>query len=108
MITLPLSAIVVGSVGWLAKSLLQKQEALGSLSAAAGSGALEISDSYHTFVTVAWHVTQQHPLILGLVLAALLAALMSTIDTLITLPRRLPFMTSTSRLSGRRLTAGIT
>ena len=81
LITLPLSAIVVGSVGWLAKAILQKQEALGQ--PLEGARFLEIGDSYHTFVTVAWFVIQQHPLILGLVLAALLAALMSTIDTLI-------------------------
>ena len=44
---------------------------------------LENSDSYHTFVVVVWHIIKGSPIVLGLVLSALLAALMSTIDTLI-------------------------
>lgn len=81
LISLPLSAIVVGSVGWLGKSILVKQKAVGQ--ALTDSGLLHIEDSFHTFVTVVWYVVQDNPLVLGLILAALLAALMSTIDTLI-------------------------
>lgn len=81
LITLPLSALVVGSMGWIGKSILQKQKAL-STSLVAGE-QLNIEDSYHTFVTVVGYVVQNNPVVLGIVLAALLAALMSTIDTLI-------------------------
>ena len=81
LITLPLSALVVGSIGWVGKSILTKQEVIGS--ALSSSGALQVEDSYHTFVTVVGYVVQNNPVILGIILAALLAALMSTIDTLI-------------------------
>ena len=81
LITLPLSALVVGSVGWLGKSLLMKQKALSE--PLVSSGFLHIEDSYHTFVSVVAYVVQNNPVILGIILAALLAALMSTIDTLI-------------------------
>ena len=81
MITLPISALVVGSVGWLGKAILTKQEALNS--SLASSDLLEIENSYHTFVRVAGYVIQDNPIVLGVVLSALLAALMSTIDTLI-------------------------
>ncbi|MBC6415274.1 MAG: sodium:solute symporter family protein [Bdellovibrionales bacterium] len=81
MITLPLSAIVVGSVGWLGKAILTKQEALNT--ALTPYGFLEIENSYHTFVNVVGYVVQSNPIVLGIILAALLAALMSTIDTLI-------------------------
>ena len=80
-ISLPLSAVVVGSVGWLGKSIMVKQEALNQ--SLTGTGLLHIEDSFHTFVSVVWHVVQNNSIVLGLVLAALLAALMSTIDTLI-------------------------
>ena len=81
LVTLPLSALVVGAIGWIGKALLEKQKALGG--AISPHGLLEIENSYHTFVSVVLHVTQNQPVILGLILAALLAALMSTIDTLI-------------------------
>ena len=81
LITLPLSALVVGSIGWIGKSILTKQSALGE--ALVSSGHLNIENSYHTFVSVVGYVVQGHPVILGIILAALLAALMSTIDTLI-------------------------
>ena len=81
LITLPVSALVVGSVGWIGKSILQKQSVLNS--ALMGGGQLNIEDSYHTFVSVVGYVVQNNPVILGIILAALLAALMSTIDTLI-------------------------
>ena len=80
-ITLPISAITVGSIGWIGKAIVTKQEALGG--PLSGYGLLEISDSYHTFVVVVWHIIQGNSIVLGLVLSALLAALMSTIDTLI-------------------------
>ncbi len=81
LVTLPLSALVVGSVGWIGKSILIKQESLSQ--ALSPSGPLNIEDSYHTFVSVVAYVAQSQPVILGLILSALLAALMSTIDTLI-------------------------
>ncbi len=81
LITLPLSALVVGSIGWIGKSILQKQAVLNG--ALASSGTLAIENSYHTFVTVVGYVVQSNPVILGIILSALLAALMSTIDTLI-------------------------
>ena len=81
VITLPLSAIVVGSVGWIGKSILEKQKALGG--ALPGFNLLEINDGFQTFVTVASHLIQGNPIVLGLVLSALVAALMSTVDTLI-------------------------
>ncbi|MCY4321287.1 MAG: sodium:solute symporter family protein [Bdellovibrionaceae bacterium] len=81
LITLPLSALVVGSVGWIGKSILTKEAALGS--SLISSEALQIENTYHTFVNVVGYVIQHNPIVLGIVLAALLAALMSTIDTLI-------------------------
>ena len=81
LITLPLSAITVGAMGWVAKSIVTKQKALGG--ALEGYDFLEVQDSFHTFVVVVWQVIQHSPIILGIVLSALLAALMSTIDTLI-------------------------
>ncbi len=80
-ISLPLSAIVVGSIGWLGKSIMVKQASLNQ--ALTSQGFLHIENSFHTFVTVVWYVVQNNPVVLGLILAALLAALMSTIDTLI-------------------------
>ena len=81
LITLPLSALVVGSVGWVGKSILTKEAVLNS--SLVSSEALQIENTYHTFVNVVGYVVQSNPIILGIVLAALLAALMSTIDTLI-------------------------
>ena len=81
LITLPLSALVVGSVGWIGKSILTKESALSS--SLISSEPLQIENTYHTFVNVVGYVAQNNPIILGIVLAALLAALMSTIDTLI-------------------------
>ena len=78
-ITLPLSAVTVGAIGWIGKAIVMKQQA-GFLP---GHELLEISDSYHTFVTVVWNLVQNSPWIFGLILSALLAALMSTTDTLI-------------------------
>ena len=81
MITLPISALVVGSVGWLGKAILTKQERLNA--PLISSDLLQIENSYHTFVRVVGYVIQDNPIVLGVVLSALLAALMSTIDTLI-------------------------
>lgn len=80
-ISLPLSAIVVGSVGWLGKSIMTKQQAMGE--GLTSQGLLQIENSFHTFVNVVFYVVQGNSIVLGLILAALLAALMSTIDTLI-------------------------
>ena len=80
-VTLPLSAITVGSIGWIGRAILTKQQALGE--PLPGFDLLTITDSYHTFVVVVWHIIKGSPLVLGLILSALLAALMSTIDTLI-------------------------
>ena len=81
LICLPLSAITVGAAGWIAKSIITKQDKIGS--ALPGYETLTITDTYNTFIHLAFEVLKQHELILGLVIAALLAALMSTVDTLI-------------------------
>ena len=82
MITLPLSALVIGGLGWIAKSILSKQSALGG--ALSGSASvLSIDNSYHTFLLTAYHVIQENPWIMGFIFAALMAALMSTVDSLI-------------------------
>lgn len=81
IITLPLSAIVVGSVGWIGKSILEKQKAIGG--ALPGFDLLQINDGFQTFVTVTTNLIQGNAIVLGLVLSALIAALMSTVDTLI-------------------------
>ena len=81
LITLPLSALVVGSIGWIGKAILTKEAVLNS--SLVSSEPLQIENTYHTFVNVVGYVVQNNPVILGIVLAALLAALMSTIDTLI-------------------------
>ena len=81
LISLPISAITVGAVGWIAKAILTKQAVLGG--PLAGYDLLQIENSFHTFIVVVWQVIRHNPLILGLILSALLAALMSTIDTLI-------------------------
>ena len=81
LITLPLSALVVGAVGWVGKAILNKQQLTNS--PLVSDRFLEIENSYHTFVNVVGYVIQNNPIVLGIVLSALLAALMSTIDTLI-------------------------
>ena len=80
-VTLPLSAIVVGAVGWIGKAILTKQAVLGE--SLPGYNMLEVPSSYHTFVLVVWHILKGNAFVFGIVLSALLAALMSTIDTLI-------------------------
>ena len=77
----PLSAIVVGAVGWIAKALLIKQATIGG--AIPGYDLISIENSFHTFVIVAWETLQQNSWMFGFVIAALTAALMSTVDTLI-------------------------
>ena len=81
LVTLPLSALTVGGMGWIAKAILTKQATLGG--PLAGYDLLEIENSFYTFVVTAWQVIKHSPLVLGLILSALLSALMSTIDTLI-------------------------
>lgn len=80
-LSLPLAAIVVGAVGWIAKALLVKQAAAGG--ALEGIDPIHIENSFHTFVTVTWATLRHNSLLFGFVVAALTAALMSTIDTLI-------------------------
>ncbi len=82
MITLPLSALVIGGLGWVAKSILSKQAALGG-ALSGGYSLLTIENSYHTFLLTAYHVIQENPWIMGFIFAALMAALMSTVDSLI-------------------------
>lgn len=82
MITLPLSALVIGGLGWVAKSILSKQAAVGG-ALSGGYSLLTIDNSYHTFLLTAYHVIQENPWIMGFVFAALMAALMSTVDSLI-------------------------
>jgi solute:Na+ symporter, SSS family len=81
LVTMPLSAIIVGGVGWIAKSLIVKQSIIGG--ALEGYDLLNITDTTQTFIMVCWVVIKQNPWIFGFIIAGLLAALMSTIDTLI-------------------------
>ena len=80
-VCLPLSAIVVGAVGWLAKALVVKQAAAGG--ALAGLEPIHIEKAAHVFIVVCWETLQRNSWLFGFVVAALTAALMSTIDTLI-------------------------
>jgi SSS family solute:Na+ symporter len=81
IITLPVSAIIVGAVGWIAKSLIVKQAVEGG--ALEGINEIHIENTFHTFIIVTWETLQQNSWLFGFVVAALTAALMSTIDTLI-------------------------
>ncbi|MCJ8277946.1 MAG: hypothetical protein HRT44_06500, partial [Bdellovibrionales bacterium] len=81
MVTLPVSAIIVGAIGWIGKSLVIKQAAIGG--PLAGYDFVDIQNTFHTFIIVCWTTVKQNPWIFGFVVAALMAALMSTIDTLI-------------------------
>ncbi len=81
IVTMPICAILVGAMGWIGKSLVEKQSANGG--ALSGFDLLNITDTSQTFLMVCWIVVQKNPWIFGLVVASLLAALMSTIDTLI-------------------------
>lgn len=80
-VTLPLSAVVVGGVGWVAKSIIVKQAAVGG--ALAGLDPIHIENTFHTFIIITWETLQQNSVLFGFVIAALTAALMSTVDTLI-------------------------
>lgn len=71
LLLMPISAIVVGNVGWMAASALSK-------------GMIDPADNFNTkdiFIYFANIITM--PGIFGFVIAALTAALMSTVDTLI-------------------------
>jgi SSS family solute:Na+ symporter len=81
IITLPVSAVIVGAVGWLAKSLVVKQAASGGV--LEGIDPIHIENTFHTFIIVTWETLHQNSWLFGFVIAALTAALMSTIDTLI-------------------------
>ena len=76
MITVPLSAIFIGGMGWIAKSIVSKQAALGI-------GGLSIENTHNTFFEAAYYVIQGNPWVLGFVFAAIIAALMSTVDSLV-------------------------
>jgi SSS family solute:Na+ symporter len=81
LFTLPFSAIIVGAVGWIAKSLITKQAAMGG--ALEGIDPIHITNHFHTFIIVAWETLRHNAIVFGFVIAALTAALMSTVDTLI-------------------------
>ena len=81
LFTLPVSAVIVGAVGWIGKSLIMKQAAIGG--ALPGYNLIEIENTFHTFLIVCWETLKQNHWVFGFVIAALMAALMSTIDTLI-------------------------
>ncbi len=81
MVTLPVSAIIVGAIGWIGKSLVMKQTALGG--ALTGYEFVHIENTFHTFIVVCWATVKHNPWVFGFIVAALMAALMSTIDTLI-------------------------
>jgi len=81
LFTLPFSAIIVGAVGWIAKSLITKQAAMGGM--LEGLDPIHITNHFHTFLVVAWETLRHNAIVFGFVIAALTAALMSTVDTLI-------------------------
>ena len=81
LITLPLSAVIVGAVGWIAKALIVKQASSGGV--LEGLDPIHIENTFHTFIIVTWETLQHNSWLFGFVIAALTAALMSTIDTLI-------------------------
>ncbi|MCK5073455.1 MAG: sodium:solute symporter family protein [Bacteriovoracaceae bacterium] len=81
LFTLPFSAIIVGAVGWIAKSLVVKQAAMGGV--LEGINPIHIANHFHTFIVVAWECLHHNAIVFGFVIAALTAALMSTVDTLI-------------------------
>ena len=81
LVSLPLSAITVGVAGWVARSMIVKQNTTGT--ALPNYEYLNITNSYNVFINVAFEILKRHEIILGFIVAALLAALMSTIDTLI-------------------------
>jgi len=70
VVLMPIAACVVGGAGWLAKALANHGDLPGNM---------EAGDSFY----VATQLISQ-PGIFGLILAAMIAALMSTVDTLIT------------------------
>jgi len=82
LVCLPLSAITVGVAGWIAKSIVSKQEKIGS-ALPGGYDTLNITNTYNVFIDLVFEILSRHEVLLGLVIAALLAALMSTVDTLI-------------------------
>ncbi len=71
VILMPVSALVVGCVGWIAKSMTEQ----GLMVPPENTG--------HIFVTTAWRIVSHNSLLFGFIMAALTAALMSTVDTLI-------------------------
>lgn len=81
LVTLPLSAVIVGAVGWIAKSLIVKQAAMGGI--LEGIDPIHITNHFHTFIVVTWESLRHNAVVFGFVIAALTAALMSTVDTLI-------------------------
>lgn len=81
LVTLPVSAIIVGAIGWVGQALVTKQAAIGG--PLAGYEFVDIENTFHTFIIVCWATVKQNAWVFGFVIAALMAALMSTIDTLI-------------------------
>ena len=81
MVTLPVSAVIVGALGWIGKSLVMKQTVQGG--ALSGYSFVDIQNTFHTFIVVCWATVKQNHWVFGFVVSALMAALMSTIDTLI-------------------------
>jgi SSS family solute:Na+ symporter len=73
---LPISAVVVGCAGWIGRAMVTKGQATGMV-------PFELHDTYHAFTTVLWTVMNENVYFFGFIMAALLAALMSTVDTLI-------------------------
>lgn len=73
---LPISAVVVGCAGWVGRAMVTKGQATGMV-------PFELHDTYHAFTTVLWTVMNENVYFFGFIMAALLAALMSTVDTLI-------------------------
>ncbi len=79
IVTVPLSALFIGAMGWIAKSIVSKQAALGLT----GPDTLNIVNSHHTFFETTYFVIQSNPWLMGFVFAAIIAALMSTVDSLV-------------------------
>ncbi len=80
LVTMPTSALIVGGVGWIGKSLVERQFGMGPIP---GYMPIDIANTFHTFLVVCWSTLKQNPWVFGFVIASLMAALMSTIDTLI-------------------------
>lgn len=82
LISMPTSAAIIGGAGWIGKAIVEKQ-AMTSAGSLAGYDSLIVANSFHTFVVVCWQIVKHNPWVFGFIVAALSAALMSTVVALI-------------------------